>query len=156
VLVRGAALDAKSAAQLGRLYDLAALVAADPESVHLRAGDGQTPLHVAPTVAIAEFLLDHGANIDARDVDHESTPAQYLVRSHPDVARYLVARGAQTDILLAAALGDVERARGFLDADPESIRWTVSERLSRSGTPMSAEHLHLDPGPREDPARGGS
>ena len=99
LLARGAVLDAKSAAQLGRLDDLAALVAADPQSVHLRAGDGQTPLHVAPTVAIAEFLLDHGADIDARDVDHESTPAQYLVRSQPDVARYLVARGAQSDIL---------------------------------------------------------
>jgi ankyrin repeat protein len=83
------ALDTKSAAQLGRLDDLRALVAANPQSVHLRGGDGQTPLHVAPTVAIAEFLLSHGADIDARDVDHESTPAQY----HPDVALFLVERG---------------------------------------------------------------
>jgi ankyrin repeat protein len=128
LIARGASLDAKSATQLGRMDDLAALVAANPQSVHLRAGDGQTPLHVAPTVAIAEFLLDHGADIDARDVDHESTPAQYLVRSHPDVARFLVARGAHTDILLAAALGDLERVRSLLDADPESVRWTVSER----------------------------
>jgi hypothetical protein len=57
LLARGAVLDSKSAAQLGRLDDLAALVAANPQSVHLGAGDGQTPLHVAPTVAIAEFLL---------------------------------------------------------------------------------------------------
>jgi ankyrin repeat protein len=142
LLARGAVLDSKSAAQLGRLADLAALVAANPQSVHFRAGDGQTPLHVAPTVAIAEFLLDHGADIDARDVDHESTPAQYLVRSHPDVARYLVARGAQTDILLAAALGDVERVRGFLDADPESIRWTVSERYFPKRNPHAGGHIY--------------
>ncbi|MEP6574460.1 MAG: ankyrin repeat domain-containing protein [Gemmatimonadota bacterium] len=128
LISRGASLDAKAAAGLGRMDDLAALVAANPQAVNTRAGDGQTPLHVAPTVAIAEFLLDHGAEIDARDVDHESTPAQYLVREHPDVARFLVERGAHTDILLAAALGDLERVRTFLDADPESIRCTVSEK----------------------------
>jgi ankyrin repeat protein len=127
LIARGATLDAKSAAKLGRLEDLRALVAADPSAVHQRGGDGQTPLHVAPTVEVAEFLLDHGADIDARDVDHESTPAQYLVRSHADVARFLVARGARTDILMAAALGDLKRVRGFLDTDPESIRTTVSE-----------------------------
>ena len=127
LIARGASLDAKSAAQLGRMDDLAALVAVNPQSVHMRAGDGQTPLHVAPTAAIAEFLLRQGAEIDARDVDHESTPAQYLVRSHPEVTRFLVERGAHTDILMASALGDLERVRGFLDADPESIRCTVSE-----------------------------
>ncbi|MDX2120428.1 MAG: ankyrin repeat domain-containing protein [Gemmatimonadota bacterium] len=128
LIERGAVLDAKSAAQLGRMEELAALVAADPRSVRMRGGDGQTPLHVAPTVAIAEFLLAHGAELDARDVDHESTPAQYLVRSHTDVARYLVERGAQADIMLAAALGDIERVRGFLDADPGAIRTVVSEQ----------------------------
>jgi len=128
LIARGARLDAKSAAQLGRLEDLAALVAADPSAARLRAGDGQTPLHVAPTVAIAEFLLEHGADIDARDVDHESTPAQYLVRSHPEVARFLVARGARPDILMAAALGLVDLVRGFLDADPGSIHTAVSQK----------------------------
>ena len=126
LIARGATLDAKSAAGLGRLEDLRALVAADPSAVHQRRGDGQTPLHVATSVAIAEFLLDHGADIDALDVDHESTPAQYLVRARPDVARFLVARGARTDLLLAAALGDLERVRGFLDADPSSVRTAVT------------------------------
>ncbi len=143
LIARGAVLDAKSAAQLGRMEDLAALVAADPQSVHVRAGDGQTPLHVAPTIAIAEFLLDHGADIDARDVDHESTPAQYLVRSHPDVARYLVARGAHTDILLAAGLGDVERVRALLDADPECIRWTVSHRYFPKRNMHAGGHIYI-------------
>mgnify|MGYP003288965796 CR=1 FL=1 len=42
-------------------------------------------------------------------MDHESTPAQYLVRSHHDVARYLVARGAQTEVLVArCARGDID------------------------------------------------
>ena len=59
---------------------LTELVAADPAVVHARGGDGQTPLHFASTVEIAEFLLANGAEIDARDVDHESTPAQYMLR----------------------------------------------------------------------------
>lgn len=142
LIERGATLDAKSASQLGRLNDLQALVAANPGSVRMRAGDGQTPLHVAPTVEIAEFLLRNGAEIDARDIDHESTPAQYLVRSHPDVARYLVTRGAATDILLAAALGDIERVRGFLDADPESVRTSVSERYFPKRNPHAGGHIY--------------
>jgi hypothetical protein len=142
LIARGASLDTKSAAQLGRMDDLAALLAANPQSVHMRAGDGQTPLHVAPTVAIAEFLLEHGADIDARDVDHESTPAQYLVRSHPDVARFLVERGAHTDILLAAALGDLERVRGFLKADPDAIRCTVSEKYFPKRSHHAGGHIY--------------
>jgi hypothetical protein len=51
-------------------------------------------------VEVAEFLLEHGADIDARDVDHESTPAQYMVGDRQEVARYLVQRGCKTDILL--------------------------------------------------------
>ncbi len=34
---------------------------ARPALVHARGGDGQTPLHVASTVAIAQLLLDRGA-----------------------------------------------------------------------------------------------
>ncbi len=127
LIARGAILDAKSASGLGRLEDLTALLAADPKAARMRAGDGQTPLHVAPTVAIAELLLQHGAELDAEDIDHESTPAQYLVRSHPDVARYLVERGARTDLLLAAALGDGPRVRAILDADPAAIHTIVSD-----------------------------
>ena len=128
LIERGAVVNAHTASRLGRLDRLAELVAADPEAVHPRGGDGQTPLHVAPTVAIARFLLDHGADIDARDVDHESTPAQYLIRDHQDVVCYLVTRGCRTDILMAAALGDLALVRAHLDRDPASVRTTVSEQ----------------------------
>jgi hypothetical protein len=78
-------------------------------------------------VGIAEYLLDRGAEIDIRDIDHESTPAQYMVAKRPEVARYLVRRGCITDILMAAALGDLDLIRQHLDADPESIRMRVSD-----------------------------
>jgi ankyrin repeat protein len=123
---RGAVVDVHAAARLGMRDRLEALLEADPSRVGARGGDGQTPLHVAATVEIADLLLDRGADIDAVDVDHESTAAQYLVRRHPEVARRLVERGCRTDILLAAALGDLALVRRHLDADPACIYMNVS------------------------------
>jgi ankyrin repeat protein len=123
---RGAVVDVHAAARLGLMDRLRGLLVADPELVHARGGDGQTPLHFASTVEIADYLLEHGADIDARDVDHESTPAQYMVRDRQEIARYLVRRGCRTDILMAAALGDAELARRHLDTDPNCIRMRVS------------------------------
>ena len=80
---RGAVLDAHSAARLGILEKLRDLVTADPGVVRARGSNGQTPLHFASSVEIAAYLLDHGAEIDARDVDHESTAAQYMVGIQP-------------------------------------------------------------------------
>ncbi|MGA2131727.1 MAG: ankyrin repeat domain-containing protein [Bryobacteraceae bacterium] len=149
LMERGAVLDAHAAARLGMLPELRNMVAVDPEVVHARGGDGQTPLHFAATVEIAEFLLAHHARIDARDVDHESTPAQYMLRvmqkrhyphDRQDVARYLVSRGCHTDILMAAALGDADLVLRRLNADPACIRTSVSEEWF----------------PKQDPRAGGS
>ncbi len=140
LIERGARVNAHAAARQGRLDDLRMIVEADGPQVHARGGDGQTPLHVAASVAVAEYLLDRGADIDARDIDHESTPAQYMVRDRPEVARYLVARGCQTDILLAAALGDLPLVERHLTADPASIRTRVSDEFF----------------PRRDPRSGGT
>jgi len=128
LIERGATVDAHAAARLGMLDKLKELISVNPELVHARGGDGQTPLHFAVSVEIADFLLNHGAKIDALDVDHESTPAQYMVRGRQEVARHLVARGCRTDILMAAALGDVELVRKHLDADPACIRMSVSDQ----------------------------
>ena len=131
--------------------------------MHARGGDGQTPLHVAATVDIARLLLDHGADIDARDIDHESTPAQYMVRERQEVARYLVASGCHTDILMAAALGDLDlrakasgrrsrvrsyaRVRGILPEEgPGSggtiYTWTLG--ADKTAHAVARKHGHLD------------
>jgi hypothetical protein len=136
LIERGAVVDVHSAARLGLMPKLTELVVNEPGAVHARGGDGQTPLHFASTVEVAEFLLENGADIDARDVDHESTSAQYMLRvqqkrhypkDRQDVARYLVSRGCRTDILMAAALGDTGLVRRHLDSDPACIRMSVSE-----------------------------
>jgi ankyrin repeat protein len=142
LIERGATVDVHAASRRGMLDTLEALVPADPGLVNARGGDGQTPLHVAASVPVARYLLDHGADIDARDIDHESTPAQYLIRDHPDVARYLVERGCRTDILLAAALGDLERVARHLDADPDAIRTAVTEKFFPKQDPRSGGHIY--------------
>ena len=82
----------------------------------------------------AAILLDAGADINARDVDHESTPAQYMAGDRLDVARHLVARGCQTDLLLAAALGDVALSRQHLDANPAHPDARERRLVSDAGT----------------------
>lgn len=143
LIERGANVDAHAAAKLGRLDDLERLLSETPELVHARGGDGQTPLHFAANVEIATLLLECGADIDAIDVDHEGTSAQYMVRDRQEVARYLVSRGARTDVLLTAALGDLERTRQHLDRDPESINMTVSERWFPKRNPRSGGIIYI-------------
>ncbi len=126
---RGAVLDAHSASRLGLLDKLRELIAANPALVHARGGDGQTPLHFAGTVEVAEYLLNQGAEIDARDVDHESTPAQWMVQDRQEIVRYLITRGCSTDLLMAAALGDLELVQRHLDVDPNCIRMRVTEEF---------------------------
>ncbi len=142
LIERGARIDAYAAARLGRLDRLKQLIAANPAVVHDRGGDGQTPLHVARTVAVAECLLDAGADIDARDVDHESTPAQYLVRDAQDVVKSLVSRGCHTDILMVAAIGDLARVREHLDRDPLSVAMTVSDRWFPKKNPHAGGSIY--------------
>src|SRR5216684_2283476 len=117
LIQRRAAIDAHAAARLGIFEKLTELVTADPSVVHSRGGDGQLPLHFASTIEIAQYLLDHGADIDERDVDHQSTPAQYMVRSRPEVARHLIRRNCKTDILMASSLGVADLVGKHLDAD---------------------------------------
>ena len=149
---RGAVIDAHAAARLGMAAKLSELIAADPSAVHSRGGDGQTPLHFASTIEIAELLLKNGANIDALDVDHESTAAQYMLRvdqkrhypkDRQDVARYLVSRGCRTDILMAAALGDIALVRQHLDRDPGCIRMSVSEKWFPKQNPRAGGTIYI-------------
>lgn len=125
---RGATIDIHAAARRGRTDRVQELLDQDPTRARARGGDGQTPLHVAATVEVARVLVERGADIDARDVDHESTAAQYAIRERQEVARYLVSKGCTTDLLMAAALGDSDLVRRHLDANPASIATTVSPR----------------------------
>jgi ankyrin repeat protein len=127
LIARGARIDVWAAANLGMMAELAALIAREPLLVHAKGGDGKRPLHFARTIEIARFLLDHGAELDALDDDHSSTPAQHLIGDRTEVAGFLVAQGARSDLLLAVALGDPALVQRHLDAEPRAIAMRVDQ-----------------------------
>jgi ankyrin repeat protein len=139
---RGATVDVHAASRLGMIDKLKELVSTNPDLVHARGGDGQTPLHFASTVEIACFLLDRGADIDARDIDHESTPAQWMIRDRQEIVRHLVQRGCKTDVLMASALGDAELVRKHLNADPACIHMRVTAEYFPKINPKSGGTIY--------------
>ena len=146
LIAAGAVPDACAAANLDRPDLLAVMLAEDSRRAHERGGDGQTPLHFARSRQVVDLLLAAGADPDARDVDHRSTAAQWMLGDHPDgprldLARYLVERGASADIFLVAALGLTERARTMLQVAPAllELRTSQGEYAER---PPSSYHIY--------------
>lgn len=118
---RGAVLSVHSAAGFGFIDKLDGLLRGDGLLVDAKGGDGCTPLHFARDIATAQLLLDHGAKIDARDEDHDSTPAQWRIAKAPEVSRFLLGKGATPDIFLAAALGDLDLAARLVSQNPDCV-----------------------------------
>jgi len=149
LLDAGAVPDACAAAAMDRIDLLSDMLARDPSLVNQRGGDGQTPLHFARSRGVAELLLAAGADIDARDVDHRSTPAEWMLsqsddpgRSRRAVAQYLVDRGASCDIFLAAALGRTDRVRALLAGDPALLSLRTGQG-QYAEQPPSSYHIYM-------------
>jgi ankyrin repeat protein len=147
LLAAGAIPDACAAAHLDRPDLLGPMIAEDPARVRERGGDGQTPLHFATSRTVVDLLLAAGADIDARDVDHRATAAEWMLdhkrgAGRYDLARYLVERGASADIFLAAALGLTRNVRAMLQANPELL-----DRRTGQGAyaeqPPSSYHIYF-------------
>jgi len=95
---------------------------------------------------VIDLLLTAGADIDARDVDHRATAAEWMLdrtrgAGRYELARYLVERGAHADILLAAALGLTGRVRTMLNADPELLELRTGQG-SYAEQPPSSYHIY--------------
>lgn len=147
LLAAGAVPDACAAANLDRAELLAAMIERDPGCVHERGGDGQTPLHFARSLKVVDLLLEAGADVDARDVDHRATPAEWMLdrtrgNGRYDLARTLVERGARADIFLAAALGLRDRVQALLEGDASllDLRTTQGDYAER---PPSSFHIYM-------------
>ncbi|MBM4185057.1 MAG: hypothetical protein FJ207_12720 [Gemmatimonadetes bacterium] len=145
LMEKGSVADACGAAQIDRLDLLTRLLDEDPSRVHERGGDGQTPLHFARSRAVVDLLLERGADMDARCVDHRSAPAHWMLQARRGAGRYalaeyLVERGARVDVFLAAALGLVDRLRTLLDGDPSLAQLKTGEGEYGEEPPSS---LHI-------------
>jgi ankyrin repeat protein len=147
LIAAGAVPDACAAAHLDRPELLADILAEDPARVHERGGDGQTPLHFARSRAVADLLLDAGAGIDARDVDHRASPAEWMLdhargAGRYDLAAHLVARGATADIFLSAALGLTPRVAALLAEQPSLLDLRTGQG-AYGEQPPSSYHIYF-------------
>ena len=116
---RGATVTIHAAAAIGLEEEVERLLQEDPKNANAKGGDGATPLHFCRSMPTAQLLIASGAQLDAKDEDHESTPAQWLIRDAPDVSSLLLEEGASADIFLAAAMGDADLARRVIESSPD-------------------------------------
>ena len=138
---RGLTVDAHAAANIGDIEVLRRLLDELPERVNERGRDGASPLHMARTPAIVDLLVDRGADLDMRDLDHGATPAQWAI-DEIAVCRRLVDRGATPDIFIACALGDIARADLVLAAHPDALRSRSNHGPHMAGRPPG-EHMFI-------------
>ncbi|REE88995.1 ankyrin repeat protein [Paenibacillus taihuensis] len=141
LIERGAPVDIHAAAALGMMAALREMVEKNPAAVNERGPDGQVPLHFAQDPAIIDYLLENGADIDMRDIDHYSAPAQWAIH---DCAKcsYLVEQGAAADIYMAIQLGNVELVRRLVDEEPGCLDARVGEGRFTSGD-SNGGHIYL-------------
>ena len=144
LIERGAEITAHAAAEQGWLDWLEAAYRKDASIVNLRGGDGKTPLHYATDPAVMDWLLARGAELEARDLDHASTPLQWQLgaRNH-EAARALADRGAQVDVFAAVMLGEMELVERALAAHPQAIRARVNQAGYELTPPADGSHQYV-------------
>jgi len=142
LLKRGATLTPHAAARLGMAPELKEMIRRDPEVVHQRGGDGQFPLHFAKTPEIVDLLVDAGADVEARDLDHNSTAAQWRVKDTP-IVRRLLERGANPDIYLAISLNDLDMVKRFVEEDPEVVNRQIGDPEDTQVKPAEGGNIYI-------------
>jgi ankyrin repeat protein len=132
------------AAQSDDVARVREMLDADPSLLERGDRTGGSPLHCAVIGSarrVLEVLLDRGADIHAVHSTSRgggggwwTTTVQAIdlaiwgwnnlapARGDLETARLLVARGAEHDLTVASALGDVDRVAAILDRDPDAIR----------------------------------
>ena len=116
----GLQVDLHVAARFDLLERLISLLEEDPARVHSRDEAGLTPLHWTGSTRVWQVLVhNYGAELEARDTPCGATPAQWAVVDHrPDVARALIADGAQSDPVLLCGLNMVDELSAALRETP--------------------------------------
>lgn len=113
------------------------LLEADRSLIQACDPNGATPLHIAAQVTdvdLVAWLLERRANVRKQDVNgstaldraaQSAEPRNDYAQRFPALARLLLDHGAEITVSAAVALGDAERLRGMIVADPAALRRTL-------------------------------
>lgn len=111
------------------------LLECDLTLLHACDRDGRTPLHIAAgcnDIELISWLVKRRANVHKKDpdgltsLDHAALAADPRNRSaerFPETAQLLLQQGAELTVRAAVALGDQDRVRKFIFADPDLLRY---------------------------------
>ena len=138
------------AARSGDADQIRQLLAGGADAVDETDAHGRTALHWAAEAGhlpVALELLQQGANPNARD-SGDRAPIHQALLQHPysdhkpsfAVAGVLLARGAESDVWVAAALGDVPALEVILGADPAQ----ANAQGVRPPLAVAAQHGHVE------------
>lgn len=137
------------------------LLDADPPGIHSVNGSGDTALHVA----VENHHVDGVVELLDRGADPNRSNARWKKPIHlalgprpkrgwdpppsplwPVIGGILLGRGAEYDLWVACAIGDVDGARRFLDADPDAVNDWARNYPGMDAYPIS---IAADKGHRE-------
>ena len=132
LIARGASIDIFYAAVSGDLPTVRVMLKNNPKLARTHGPDGATALHFAGTPQVAKLLLAAGADPNARDKFHHSTPVEWTVES-PKVATVIAEAGGGMTMHLACALGDLKRVKAMVKKKPSAINERVRGQTSVLG-----------------------
>lgn len=124
LLARGAKKDLTACLWLDEYDQAKAMIERDPALANEIGPGNAPPLCYAHTIDMAQFLLDHGADMWLPIEGHlgTQTPLRWLLHGHPDLLRPLLDRaGIALDVFLYCALGDADQVAAALAADPALV-----------------------------------
>ena len=119
-----------------------------PERIDAKTDSGRTFLHFAAQykhLGLMEALLNRGAAADSRQ--NNGRKPIHMVAGDNEATRLLLDHGAEFDLWVAAAMGDLVRARELLAGDPSQVAVDFLPFSHHSdGLPMvvAATHGHLE------------
>lgn len=108
--------------------------------------NGERALHSAvwsDSVAVAQLLIDRGAELDARDRKFDATPLGWAIYLRkPQLTEYL--SNVSTDLFSLVTIGKVDRLRSLLDAQPSLAQTVRRDETALFCLPRSNEELALE------------
>jgi ankyrin repeat protein len=154
LLSRGAKQDIFSLMWMGKYDEAKAFIQTHPEVVNTVGTGMAVPLCYANTVDMAQFLLDHGADIHVRLENNNAGMnsiiewcAYHWLRYHNDVLKLLIDHAKiEIDPFLLLILGEFDQVRGAIKANSE---W-IHERTGKDhvlGPGLTLLHLAVQLGP---------